>query len=156
MDKADNCVICDQILSNGFPSVKLRQKGSDGINTASKERGSNVVTEVGQLVHVECRKLFTCQKRLSLDQKREKMQEPPPFCTLRSQTPQFKFNEHCLFCGKVSKWKNNKRGNDVFPVGTSDFQSNISKICEARNDDWGKLVASRLALVIDLHAADVV
>ena len=44
----------------------------------------------------------------------------------------------------------------MFPVRTSDFQTNISKICEERNDKWGRLVASRLAFVIDLHAADAV
>lgn len=156
MNEAETCVICDQSLSNGFPTVKLQQKGSDGINRASKVRGSNVTTQVGQLVHIECRKLFTCQRRLYYDQKREKVQEPPSLCTLRSETPQFKFKEHCLFCGEVAKWENNKRGNDVFPVRTSDFQCNISRTCEERNDDWGKLVASRLALVIDLHAADAV
>ena len=38
---------------------------------------------------------------------------------------------------------------------TRDFQAIISKICNERNDDW-TLVASRLAFVIDLHAADAV
>ena len=55
-----------------------------------------------------------------------------------------------------AKYVNKKRGNDVFPVRTSDFQTNITKICEERNDKWGRLVASRLAFVIDLHAADAV
>ncbi len=45
-------------------------------------------------------------------------------------------------------------GNDVFPVRTGDFQVNISKICAERDDDWGKIVAGRLASVVDLHAAD--
>jgi len=41
-------------------------------------------------------------------------------------------------------------------VRTSHFQSSISLKCEERNDDWGKLVASRLAHVNDLHAAGAV
>ncbi len=51
---------------------------------------------------------------------------------------------------------NNKHGINVFPVRTSDSQSNIARICGERNDDWGRLVASRFELVIDLHAADAV
>jgi len=39
-------------------------------------------------------------------------------------------------------------------VRTSDFQASISKICDERDDDWGKMVAIRMAYVIDLHAAD--
>lgn len=152
----EKCVICDQSLSNGFPPVQLRQKGSDSINKASKARGSNITTKVGQCVHIQCRKVFTNPKQISSDQKRMKVQESPSFCTLRSETPQFKFKEHCLFCGEAAKCENKKRSVDVFPVRTSDFQSNISKICEERNDVWGKLVASRLAFAIDLHAADAV
>ncbi len=82
------------------------------------------------------------------------MQELQSCCTLRSQTSRFKFNEHCLFCGELAKYENNKRGNGIFPVRTSDFQASISKICDERDDDWGKVVAGRLAYVIDLHAGD--
>ena len=156
MNTTETCVICDQSLSNGFPSVKLRQKGSDSINRASKDRESNIATQVGQSVHIHCRKAFIDPKRILCDQKREKVQDSPSSCILRSETPEFEYKEHCLFCGQVVKYVNKKCGNDVFPVRTSDFQTNISKICEERNDKWGRLVASRLAFVIDLHAADAV
>ena len=76
-------------------------------------------------------------------------QQLPSFCTLRSETPQFKFKEHCLFCGEAAKCEKKKHGNDVFPVRTSDFQNSISKICAERRDDWGILVSA-----IDMHAAD--
>ena len=81
-------------------------------------------------------------------------QQLPSFCTLRSETPQFKFKEHCLFCGEAAKCEKKKHGNDVFPVRTSDFQNSIFKICAERKDDWGILVATRLASAINLHAAD--
>jgi len=64
--------------------------------------------------------------------------------------------KYSLFCGEEAKYEKNKRGNAVFPVRTRDFQSCISKTCEEKNDDWGKIVANRLAHVIDLLAADVI
>ncbi len=97
---------------------QLGQKGSDSINKASKGRGSNITTQIGQLVHIECQKLFTCQRRRG-----KQVQESPSFCSLRSETPQFKFEEHCLFCGAAAKFEKNKRGNDVFPVRTSDTKA---------------------------------
>ncbi len=51
MNEVEIFVICKESLSNGLPTVKLRQKGSDGINRASQARGSDVTAEVGQLVH---------------------------------------------------------------------------------------------------------
>ncbi len=39
-------MFCGQSLSNGFPTVKLRQKGSDSINKVSKVRESKVLTKV--------------------------------------------------------------------------------------------------------------
>ena len=154
MNPLEACVFCGQSLSNGFPTVKLRQKGSDSINKVSKVRESKVLTKVDQIVHIHCRKSFIDPKRIFSDQKKEKVQQLASHRTLRSDTSQFKFNEHCLFCGDLAKYENNKRGNDVFPVRTGDFQVNISKICAERDDDWGKIVAGRLASVIDLHAAD--
>ena len=103
--------------------MKMRQKGSDSINKASKARGSNIATQVGQSVHIHCRKAFIDPKRILCDQKREKVQDSPSSCTLRSETPEFEYKEHCLFCGQVAKYVNKKRGNDVFPVRTSDFQN---------------------------------
>ena len=35
--------------------IKLRAKGSEGVNKASKARGITLVTEPGQHVQVECR-----------------------------------------------------------------------------------------------------
>jgi len=66
MNEGEACVICNESLTNGGPTVKLRQKNSNGINRANKI--------CGQLVHTECQKLFTCERRLSLDQKSKKVQ----------------------------------------------------------------------------------
>ena len=81
------------------------------------------------------------------------MRDSPSSCTQPSESPEFEYKELCLFCGQVAKYVNKKKkhGNDVFPVRTSDFETNFGKICEERNDKWGRLVACRLALVIDLY-----
>ena len=49
-----------------------------------------------------------------------------------------------------------KRGIEVFPVRTKNFQINIEKICRERNDSWSTNVLSRIQFVQDLHAADTV
>ncbi len=66
----------------------------------------------------------------------------------------FNFEEHCLFCEQSAKLKGNKRGLDVFPVRTFDFQNKIRDICRIRNDVWGNQVLARLEYAQDLPAAD--
>ena len=43
-----------------------------------------------------------------------------------------------------------KRGHNVFPVRTMDFQSTVAKICNDRKDEWSAAVSGRLAFVHDL------
>lgn len=74
--------------------------------------------------------------------------------TLRPKS-QFQFNEHCLFCCQDtnSDWFR-KKGINVFPVRTKDFQEKILKACNDREDDWAVSVRGRIKSVNDLHAAD--
>jgi len=48
------------------------------------------------------------------------------------QTPEFEDEDH-LFCGQVVMYANKKHNNDVFSV-RNDFEANIFRICEERND----------------------
>ena len=50
----EDCIICKETLNSEEPVVKLREKGSQGINNASRERGDTVVTFPGQSVHTGC------------------------------------------------------------------------------------------------------
>jgi hypothetical protein len=62
-----------------------------------------------------------------------------------------------FFCGQqASQTDTSKRGIDVFPVRTKDFQINIEKICWERNDSCSTNVLSRIQFVQDLHATDAV
>ena len=74
----------------------------------------------------------------------------------RSTKPQFRWKEHCLFCGGSAKYDGKKRGFEVIPVRTIDFQDSIAKVCQERNDTWAETVLGRLEFANDLHAADAV
>ena len=155
------CVICKKSLSNGEPTVVLRSKGSDGINRASEKRGSvDIRTQPGQTVHQECRREFVnpnCIERDIRGQNNPQNIPKTPSVVLRSESPMFDFQEHCLFCGKSANYsEGKKRGYDVYPVRAGDFDAAISQACRQREDDWSKEVEGRLAFVNDLHAADTV
>ena len=70
--------------------------------------------------------------------------------TLRSSEPTFDFGERCLFCSKPAKLTGNKRGHDVFPVRTLDFQTTLNRICEERRDGWAEEVHGRISFSQDL------
>ena len=53
------CVICKKLSTNGLETVERRQKGSDGINNASKLRGDTLQTFAGQRVHQKCRQKYS-------------------------------------------------------------------------------------------------
>lgn len=111
-----------------------------------------------QRLHVKCRKEFTEPNRIVSATTKQALEEQPSI-SLRPKTPVFNFNEHCFFCGKAAKFEDGKkRGHDVFPVRTDPdgLMSSVAKLCQERNDTWGKEVKGRLAFASCLHAADAV
>lgn len=54
------------------------------------------------------------------------------------------------------KLSRGKHSIDAYPVRTFDFQDAIKQKCIDRNDEWSHDVMGRLALAIDLPAADAV
>ena len=54
--KMDTCVFCNKSLSDGEPTVVLRQRGCDGIEKGSIDRESELRTLVGQTVYVKFRR----------------------------------------------------------------------------------------------------
>ena len=75
---------------------------------------------------------------------------------LRSEATSFDYKEHCLFCGQSAKYEGKKKGYDVIPVRTGDFQTRIHELCKRRHNKWAQEVESRLSNTIDLHAVDSV
>ena len=156
----EHCVFCRGSLSDGQPTVTIREKGSTSINQASEQRGDDIKTAPGQTVHSDCRKQY-CNANLINKYLKEKTNPtaPTPSCPLRSQSHAFNFQEHCLFCSKPVTCPGKKRSQDdmaVFPVRTDDFKATIETVCKERGDDWALQVQSRIEFAPDLHAADAV
>ena len=55
---------------------------------------------------------------------------------------------------KMKKVK--KRGFEVFPVRTKDFEDSLIEVCKLKKDEWVDKVLGRVASVNHLHAADAV
>lgn len=107
----------------------LTAMGSQEINQISALKQKNIVTISGQKVHNE--------KGTNNNHSRK----------LRSLSD---------FDFKHTKHSSRKRGHDAFPFCSIDLQSKIKDTCMQRNDKWSYDVASRLASVMYLPAADVV
>ena len=109
----EHCVFCRGSLSDGQPTVTIREKGSTSINQASEQRGDDIKTAPGQTVHSECRKQY-CNANLISKYLREKANptSPTPSRPLRSQSHAFNFQEHCLFCSKPVTCPGKKRSQD--------------------------------------------
>ncbi len=151
----ENCCFCNKSTEDGRETVILKQKGCDGINCASEERGSNLHACPGQIVHSACRRDYTKKQNITrdsaaLDHSPERRSE------LRSDETVFDFQEDCLFCGRPAKYGLKRRDVDIFQVRTKDFQVSVLEICSTRKDKWSTSVAGRLASVNDLHAADAI
>lgn len=56
------CVICKQKLDIGQDEVTISQVRADGMNKVTRLRQSDVVANVGAIVHAKCRETFTYQK----------------------------------------------------------------------------------------------
>jgi hypothetical protein len=55
-------------------------------------------------------------------------QQPKAESRVLGSKEQFTYKDNCLFCGQqASQTDTSKRGIDVFPVRTKDFQINIEK-----------------------------
>lgn len=64
-----SCILCNKDLQNGIPAVQLRERGCDGINKASTERETDIVTVPGQYVHVQCRRDYCNPNTIKRDRK---------------------------------------------------------------------------------------
>lgn len=150
----ETCVICNGNLSNGEATAVLRIKGAESLKEAG---GGEIKFEAGQSVHVKCRRDF-CRDASRRGESMTELSDGPSGSGIsrRSTKPQFRWNEHCLFCGGSAKFDGKKRGFEVIPVRTIDFQDSIAEVCQERNDTWAETVLGRLEFANDLHAADAV
>ena len=146
----ESCCICRGDFTDENPSSLLTQKGCDTINRVD----SLINAQPGRRIHRKCRVELVRQPK----QLNSRPDDEAPRDVVRRRSTQFKFNssEHCIFCGQSAKYDGKKKGFDVIPVRTIDFQETIRITCNKRNDDWSQTLLGRLEYLQDLHAADVV
>ncbi len=143
-----SCPICQEALVDSLDVVVIRQKGADGINSASVQRGDNIVVAAGEKVHSECRKRYINPKDIKGHQGKR---SDPVKRSARRSSGLFNSQTDCLFCGTTVT-----PGNADFSyVKTDTFVKTILECCHNRADEWGLTVKGRIEYHgCDLHAAD--
>ena len=123
-----SCPICKEALRDSPDVVEIRQKGADGINSASVQRGDDIVVSAGEKVHSECRKRYINPKIIKSHQ--GERSEPAKRSARRSSGP-FNSQTDCLFCGTTVT-----PGNADFSyVKTDTFVKTILECCHNRADE---------------------
>lgn len=161
----DSCVICNQRFIGDEKSVNVTKKGLLTLISFSEKRGlldlKNYLNErisatpiAKVLVHAECRRDFTDQKRLLYQSKTE---EPSPK-KLRSSLTTFSWNDNCIFCGQhaLVDTRHPERVPQVCRVTILPFRDTLMQCCEKRRDRWATEVQNRLHGCIDLVAAEAI
>ena len=90
-DPNKSCAICNKHIVGGKDFCVIREKGANGINKASREKGDDLVVEAGATVHVVCRKNYL---------KRGNAKSNPDTTFQRGtclSTGGFNFKEDCFF-----------------------------------------------------------
>lgn len=149
----DRCSICKERLEDGSDVVQIRQKGADGINAASVQRGDDVYVAAGCKVHTDCRKRYINQHDILNQKKKQGPSKPSRKRSSRVLTGPFNSKSDCLFCGTTV----DLGSFDYSHVKTDDFAKTILECCENRSDDWSFTVKGRIEYYGgDLHAADCI
>ena len=72
MEEPIICIICKEPLDVRTPdAVKLRQKGSEGVNHVSAQRNDTIRAVAGQHVHQECRRTYCLPRNVARASKQE-------------------------------------------------------------------------------------
>jgi 5'-3' exonuclease len=147
------CPLCKERFQDDGDVVEVRQKGADGINAASAQRGDDIVVAAGCKVHSGCRKRYINPHDIENQQKKDSSSKLPLKRSARVSTGPFNSKSDCLFCGT----RVDLGGSDYSFVKTDTFARTIRECCESRSDDWSFTVKGRIEYYCgDLHAADCI
>ena len=149
----ENCCICGggDLEDGSSEFAVLTQKGCDKIN----EVDSSIGAQPGRKVHTKCR-LDLIRPHSYKQDGMPKAKDSSPAVRRRSTSLPFNVQEQCIFCGLPAKYTGKKKGYDVIPVRTMEFQDTVLMICKERTDPWSQVVLGRLEYLRDLHASDAV
>ena len=130
MSDAVNCKICHKDLNDPSTVVKVFQKGADGVNTAAKKRGDDMIIKAGDK---ECRRMYTNPQKISADQKNiAHISASPKKRSPRLATGSFNNLTDCLFCGTLVP----HGSTGISFVKTDEFVKSILECCQTRSDEW--------------------
>ena len=137
------CLICSLQIVNKKDAVLVKQKGADGINNASKLKGSTLIIEAGTSVHKSCRRDYTkyptvtASSSFAPDRNFENNLKKT-----RSSTGGFNFKSDCFLCGQTvtTKEKLLKKFSYVL-CKNKEVDISIKKaIVERDSDSWAMVV----------------
>uniref|UniRef100_UPI00358EB1D5 peptidyl-tRNA hydrolase 2, mitochondrial isoform X1 n=1 Tax=Myxine glutinosa TaxID=7769 RepID=UPI00358EB1D5 len=156
----ETCPLCQRGL-DCEETVSVREKGAEGINRASAERGVDIRILAGTSVHKSCRVNHINKKDIALTKKDHAESGPSVKRSARISLGPYDSKTHCLFCGTEVKEEGPKRGHAETAsfgyVKTDAFVKTISVHCKTRSDEWALAVQGRIEYFEgDLHAADCV
>ena len=94
------CVTCKELVKKSSEGAILHQKGAKSINEASLQRGDDIKANVGESVHIKCRKNYVKQR--NIEAAKMKQLQPGEKRVLQSEViVQCDFRKHCLFCSQA-------------------------------------------------------
>lgn len=155
----ETCPLCQREL-DCEETVVVREKGAEGINRASIERGVDVRVQAGNSVHKTCRVNHINKKDILISSKKD--QTDSAQSVKRSARVSLGLHDsktHCFFCGTEAQKIDAKRNSEerVYCVRTDAFVQTILVHCRTRGDAWAIAVQGRIEYFGgDLHAADCV
>lgn len=107
-------------------------------------------------MHIKYRKDFCNPITIEQLKKKDQGDTPRQAKRLWSGESSFSYPDHCLFCGQVDVYHNKRKGYELIPVRTFDFQETVTAVCDSRADAWAEPVKHRIIYAQDLHAKDAV
>lgn len=148
------CVLCKVEIEEDNVVNTLGKTGVASIQNAAKQRNDTVTVEVGQKVHVACRRDYIHKRSVTAAVRGTKAANPTHEPVRRSVDGGFNFRTQCVYCKSLVTYRSRKRGHDVHQVRTTKFSDELKKICQNRNDNWAHEVLARIEYAQDLFAWD--
>ena len=131
----ENCPLCDKELGDE-EGVVIGEKGAEGVNRASNERGDSILVAAGTELHKRCQMNYINKKKISLYNK-AKLHPPPPAKRARVSVGPYDSRMHCVFCrNEVVKTSGSVDYEEYSSVKTDGFVETIMAHCRQRNNDW--------------------
>lgn len=147
--------------------IQRSQERDDALHVQLEDVLASDGDKASVTCHKSCYSSYTSVSRNDSGNKRKSdlgLSDEPPQRISRSQVSDFVFKRDCLFCGEICVPKDPKNSHQWVPVsqcetearpGQDTFKHAILDMCDARQDDWSRMVEVRInGAQIDLPAAD--